>query len=71
MAHSPPMPMPARKRNKASCHTESEKYAAPVKTAYISTVPASVLVRPNLSAIGPQMNEKPHPTRKSAKRIEP
>ena len=42
-----------------------------MKTAYIRTVPASVLVRPNLSAIGPQMKENPQPTRNSANRIEP
>jgi len=34
-------------------------------------VAASTLVRPKRSAIGPQMNDSPQPTRNSAKRIEP
>lgn len=59
------------KRNTASSQTFSAMAESPVKIAKVKMVAASTLVRPKRSAIGPQMKERPHPTRNRANRTEP
>ena len=71
MAHSPPMPMPARKRNRPSCQTFWAKAAAPVKTENTRMVAARQRARPKRSAMGPHRKDSPQPIRNSANRIEP
>jgi hypothetical protein len=65
------MPMPASKRKIPNCHTFSANAAAPVKRAYTSTEAANTRTRPKRSAMGPQINERPQPTRKIANMTEP
>src|SRR6266481_5378608 len=69
--HSPPIPMPASRRKAAKTQTLVDKALSRVKTEKKMIVKLSVRTRPNRSAIGPQINDKPHPTRKSANSAAP
>jgi hypothetical protein len=59
------------KRKIASSQTFCAMAESPVKMAKVKIVAARTLVRPKRSAIGPQMNDKPQPTRNRANRIDP
>ncbi len=59
------------KRKLPSSQTFCAMAERPVKIAKVKIDAASTLVRPKRSAIGPQMNDMPQPTRNRANKIDP
>src|SRR5581483_9651896 len=56
LAHSPPIPIPRRMRNRPSCHRFCASPQSPVKMEYKSTLPISARFRPDRSATIPKSN---------------
>src|SRR5256885_8429026 len=67
MAHSPPIPIPASRRNTASCQTFVTKALRNVNTEYQTMVSISVRTRPNLSDGPPEESESPAAEKQSEK----